>query len=96
MVRNIRRRRQRKPTNENAAQSSLVALRATKTDRAVQRLIAAEKARLRPSDDELDAQAEISDDDIEHAVTEWDIAQDQAGTGLDGLLDARAVESETA
>lgn len=81
--------RKRRRASEDAPKSTLEALRATKTDRAVQRLTAAETARVRPSDDALDTLAEISDEDITHAIESWDVAQEAADTGLAGLLDAR-------
>ncbi len=73
----------------DAPKQPLTAPGATQTARAVQRLIAAESARVVPSEKQLDGLAEISDADIAHAVSEWDAAQKDADTGLDGLLGAR-------
>jgi hypothetical protein len=60
-----------------------------RTERAVKHLIASERARARPSDDELDRLAEVKPADIDRAVDLWDLAQQSAGTGLEGLLDAK-------
>lgn len=76
----------------DASQSPVVTPGETKRARAVDRLIAAESARVVPSESKTDDLAEITDEDITHAVTEWDDAQTEADTGLDGLLDARLAE----
>ncbi len=76
----------------DAPKQSLTAPGDAQTTRAVQRLIAAESSRVVPSEKQLDGLAEINDADIAHAVSEWNAAQEDAGTGLDGLLGARADE----
>jgi hypothetical protein len=56
--------------------------------RAIRHLISAERSRVLPSDRELDRLAEVQPADIDRAEALWDLAQQQAGTGLDGLLSA--------
>ena len=60
--------------------------------RTVNRLVRLVEGRTVPSDKALDTLSDISDDDVASAVTAWEGAQDDAGTGLAGLLDARVGE----
>jgi hypothetical protein len=60
--------------------------------RAVHQMVRAEQSRVLPSDRDLDALAEVRPADIDRAESLWDAAQIRAGTGLDGLLSAKAGE----
>lgn len=56
--------------------------------RQVERLIGESRASL-PDGADLDAAAQIGPEDVDRALSRWDDAQRRAGTGLEGLLDAR-------
>lgn len=56
--------------------------------RSVNRLTRLFRERVVPSEKQLDALSEVTDADIESAVDFWDRSQDEAGTGLSGLLNA--------
>lgn len=86
--------RLRRRTTPDTAQTPPVARTAAKTARVVERLIAAETARVVPSDAEIDDAATITESDIDSAVSFWDEAQAEAGTGLGGLLDAQASDRD--
>lgn len=60
--------------------------------RALKRLIAAERARVLPTDEELDTLSEVAPADIDAAERLWNLAQERAGTGLEGLLSATTGE----
>ena len=79
-------------TSPDASHSPVASQQDVQTARAVQRLIAAESKRVVPTESQVDGLSEISDADIAHAVNEWDAAQKDADTGLDGLLGARVSE----
>lgn len=81
----IRRRRQpQQPPSASEDAATVPALHRT-----VNRLVRLVEGRTVPSDKALDALANVTDEDIASAVTSWDDAQDDAETGLTGLLDAR-------
>lgn len=81
----INRRRQ----SEQAPRASESDIRTLALQRTVTRLTRLFKERTVPSDKALDALADVTDADIESAVSFWDDSQGEAGTGLAGLLDAR-------
>lgn len=80
---NLRRLSRSRPRQPDAAPA--VDARLT---HALRRLIGAERARILPTDNELDALAEVKPADIDRAMSLWDASQQEAGTGLDGLLSA--------
>lgn len=59
-----------------------------RTARALGHLLGDYRARVLPTDRELDRLAEVQPADIDRAESLWDAAQQRAGTGLDGLLSA--------
>lgn len=58
------------------------------TRRAVRQVVADTKARVLPSDKELDDASIVMENDIRRGEALWDEAQRRAGTGLEGLLSA--------
>ena len=75
--------------SQDASRGSEDDVRALALQRSVNRLARLFRERVVPSEKQIDALAEVTDADIESAVDFWDWSQDEAGTGLDGLLDAR-------
>lgn len=87
MTARIRRRRR---TRSAASEPSVAEQQAA---RATRHIVGAEKARVLPSDQELDRMSDVKPSDIDRAVDLWNLAQELSGTGLSGLLDAKEEES---
>lgn len=89
MLRNMR-RISRAPKPEQSAQSAPD----LRLARSLRHLIGDYRARVLPTDRELDSLAEVQPADIDRAVSLWDSAQDAADTELAGLLDAKTDEGD--
>lgn len=88
MTARIRRRRR---TRSAASEPTVAEQQVT---RAMRQIVASEKARVLPSDQELDRMSEVKPSDIDRAESLWDEAQRRAGTGLEGLLSAKSDETD--
>lgn len=62
--------------------------------RTLERLLEEHRSTTLPNEVALDAAAQITPADIDAALSLWDEAQRRAGTGLDGLLDAKGIERD--
>lgn len=78
----------------DASKQPQEALTETRRRKAADSALRREIARTVPSDAQIDALSEVTDEDIRHAVRTWDAAQREGDTGLDGLLSARVQEDD--
>ena len=78
--------------SQDAPRGSEDDVRTLALQRSVNRLARLFRERVVPSEKQIDALAEVTDADIESAVSFWNESQDAADTGLSGLLDARLAE----
>ena len=75
--------------SQDASRGSEDDVRALALQRSVNRLARLFRERVVPSEKQLDVLAEVTDADVESAVSFWNDSQDAADTGLRGLLDAK-------
>ena len=81
----IRRPRQ----SQRASSASEDDVTALALQKRVDRLASLFKERAVPYEKQIDALADVTDADVESALSFWNDVQDEADTGLRGLLDAR-------